>query len=111
MSQLGGNHQDDRGNSYLPLLLPVFLPPSWNRLAFDFLLDACDGLVWKLVSQWQPCVGQTCVVLHEHSKKRAPVTKGKISASPNYTERYITSDQVLILLSLLLQFPEHDHDV
>lgn len=87
-----------------------FLLPGTD-LAFDFLLDACDGLVWKLVSQWQLCVGQTSVVLHEHNKKKAPVTKGKISASPNCTERYITSDQVLILLSLLLQFPEHDHDV
>lgn len=97
--------------SHFCCLFSVFLPPSWNRLAFNFLPDACDGLVWKLVSQWQLCVVQTSVVLHNHNKKRAPVTSGKISASPNYTERYIRSDKVLILLSLLLQFPEHDHDV
>lgn len=35
----------------------------------------------------------------QNTTKTAPATKGKISASPCYAERYIRSDQILILLS------------
>lgn len=68
--------------SHFCCLLSVFLPPSWNRLAFYFHLDVCDGLAWKLVSQQELCAGQTSAMLHKHNKKNTPAQRERF----NFTE-------------------------